>query len=68
LFWSKGFWLPNSLEPNSLHYYVWNIVERVTNKARYPIVASLRAAIEAEFTKKDRVQLQTACFRIRIEA
>ncbi|KYN12086.1 hypothetical protein ALC57_15753 [Trachymyrmex cornetzi] len=55
---------------NPLDYYVWGVIERVTNKARHPNVASLQASIEAAFMKMDRAQLQTACsrFRNRIEA
>ncbi|KYN12210.1 hypothetical protein ALC57_15607 [Trachymyrmex cornetzi] len=34
----------------SFGLYVWGVVERVTNKSRYPNVASLRVAIEAAFT------------------
>lgn len=54
---------------NPLDYYVWGVVERVTNKARHPN-AAFQAAIEAAFTKMDRAQLQTACshFQNRIEA
>lgn len=69
LFWSKDFWPPNSPDLNPLDYYVWGVVERVTNKSRHPNVASLRAAIEAAFAAMDRAQLKTACerFRDRIE-
>jgi len=70
MFWSKDFWPPNSPDLNPLDYYVWGVVERFTNKARHPNVASLHAAIEAAFIKMDRAQLTTACsrFRKRIEA
>jgi len=70
MFWSKDFWPPNSPDLNPLDYYVWGVVERDSNKARHPNVASLQAAIEAAFIKMDRAQLQTACsrFRNRIEA
>jgi len=37
MFWSKEFWPPNSPDLNPLeYYYVWSVVERVTNKSRYP--------------------------------
>jgi len=70
MFWSKDFWPPNSPDLNPLDYYVWGVVERDSNKAKHPNVASLQAAIEAAFIKMDRAQLQTACsrFRNRIEA
>jgi len=32
--------------PTALDYYVWSVVERVTNKSRHPNVTSLRIAIE----------------------
>ena len=70
MFWSKEFWPPNSPDLNLLDYYVWSVVERVTNKSRHPNVASLRAAIEAAFANMDSAALQRACgrFRTRIEA
>ncbi|KYN39306.1 hypothetical protein ALC56_06315 [Trachymyrmex septentrionalis] len=58
--WSKEFWPPNSPDLNPLDFYVWGVVERVTNKSRHPNVASLRAAIEAAFTDMDRIK---ACLR-----
>jgi len=36
MFWSKEFWLPNSPDLNLLNYYVWSVVERVTNKSSIP--------------------------------
>ena len=70
MFWSKEFWPPNSPDLNPLDYYVWSVVERVTNKSRHPNVASLRAAIEAAFANMDSAALQRACgrFRTRMEA
>jgi len=44
------FWSPNSPDLDPLDYYVWNVVERVTNKSRYLNVTSLRTAIEAAWT------------------
>jgi len=38
MFWSKEFWPPNSPDLNPLDYYVWSVVERVTNKSRHPNV------------------------------
>lgn len=70
MFWSKEFWPPNSPDLNPLDYYVWSVVERVTNKSRHPNVASLRVAIEAAFAEMDRNALHRACerFRPRLEA
>ena len=70
MFWSKEFLPPNSPDLNPLGLYVWSVVERVTNKSRYPHVASLRAAIEAAFADMDRDALKRTCqrFRPRIEA
>ncbi|KYN28030.1 hypothetical protein ALC57_02559, partial [Trachymyrmex cornetzi] len=61
---------PNSPDLNPLDYYVWSVVERVTNKSRHPNVTSLRTAIEAVFVGMDSATLQRACerFRQRIEA
>ncbi|KYN10983.1 hypothetical protein ALC57_16867 [Trachymyrmex cornetzi] len=61
---------PNSPNLNPLDYYVWGVVERVTNKSRHPNVTSLRTAIEAAFIGMDSATLQHACerFRQRIEA
>ncbi|EFN80751.1 hypothetical protein EAI_08338, partial [Harpegnathos saltator] len=44
MFCSKEFWPPNSTDLNPLDFYVWSVVERVTNKSRHLNVASLRAA------------------------
>lgn len=41
MFWSKEFWPPNSPDLIPLDYYVWSVVERVTNKSRHPNVTSL---------------------------
>lgn len=54
LFRSKAFWPPNNPNLNPLDYYVWDVVERVTNKTRHPNVTSLRAAIETAFTDINR--------------
>lgn len=69
-FWSKEFWPPNSPDLNPLDYYVWGVIERVSNKSRHPNVATLQAAIEAAFVDLDKEQLKRACsrFRQRIEA
>ena len=70
MFWSKEFWPPNSPDLNPLDYYVWSVIERVTNKSKHLNVASLQAAIEAAFLNMDKPALQRACnrFRPRIEA
>ncbi|KYM94327.1 hypothetical protein ALC62_15046, partial [Cyphomyrmex costatus] len=49
MFWFKEFWPPNSPDLNPLNYYVWSVVERVTNKSRHSNVTSLRTAIKAAF-------------------
>lgn len=69
-FWSKEFWPPNSPDLNPLDYYVWGVIERVSNKSRHPNVATLQASIEAAFADLDKEQLKRACsrFRTRIEA
>ncbi|XP_032684281.1 uncharacterized protein LOC116850289 [Odontomachus brunneus] len=63
-------WPPNSPDLNPLDYYVWSVIERVTNKSRHPNVTSLQTAIEAAFANIDKDALQRACqrFRMRIEA
>jgi len=68
--WSKEFWPPNSSDLNLLDYYVWSVVERVTNKSRHPNATSLRTAIEAALADIDSATLQRACerFRSRIQA
>ncbi|XP_032668322.1 uncharacterized protein LOC116842765 [Odontomachus brunneus] len=65
-----SFWPPNSPDLNSLDYYVWSVIERVTNKSRHPNVTSLQTAIEAAFANIDKDALQRACqrFRMRIDA
>ncbi|KYN39377.1 hypothetical protein ALC56_06195 [Trachymyrmex septentrionalis] len=50
---------------NPLDYYVWSIVERVTNKSRHPNVTSLKTVIEAAFVGIDSATLQRACQRFR---
>jgi len=64
------FWPPNSPDLNPLDYYVWSVIERITNKSLHPNVTSLRTAIEAAFVGMDSATLQRACdcFRPRIEA
>ncbi|XP_011135173.1 uncharacterized protein LOC105180667 [Harpegnathos saltator] len=70
MFWSKEFWPPNSPDLNPLDYYVWSVIERVTNKSEHLTVESFRTAVEAAFAAMDRAQLRAACsrFRTRIEA
>ena len=60
--------LPNSPDLNPLNYYIWSVIERVTNKSWHPNVTSLRTAIEAAFVSMDSATLQRACERFRIEA
>jgi len=65
---AKEFWPPNSPDLNPLDYYMWSVVERITNKSRHPKVTSLRTAIKA--ADINSATLQRACerFRSRIEA
>jgi len=53
-----------------MDYYVWSVIERMTNKSRHPNVISFQAVIEATFANTDKNALQRACqrFRTRIEA
>ena len=69
-FWSKRFWPLNSPDLNPLDYYVWSVVERVTNKFRHPNVTPLRTSVESAFAEMNRSALQCVCahFRPRIEA
>jgi len=41
--------LANNPDLNPLVYYVWSVIERVTNKSRHLNVTSLRIAIEVAF-------------------
>ncbi|EGI59350.1 hypothetical protein G5I_12490 [Acromyrmex echinatior] len=60
---------PDRSDLNPFDYYVWSVVERVTNKFRHPNVTSLRIVIETAFVGMDSATLQHACecFRPRIE-
>jgi len=60
MLWSKEFWPPNRQDLNLLDYYVWSVVERVTNRSRHPNVTSLRTAIETAFADIDSA---TTCMR-----
>ena len=66
MFWSKEFWPPNSPDLNPLDYYVWSVVEKVTNKSRHPSVTSLRTAIETTFVSMDNATLKCACELFRL--
>jgi len=44
-----------------MDYYMWSVIERVTNKSRHPNVTSLQAAIEVAFANMDKDALQRAC-------
>lgn len=71
LLWSKELWPPNSPDLNPLDYYVWSVIERVSNKSMpHRDVASLQATIEEAFAALDCAQLKIACsrFKTRIEA
>ena len=58
-----------SQDLNPLDYYVWSVVERITNKSRHLNVMSLRTTIEAAFVDMDSATIQRACerFRLRLE-
>jgi len=60
------FWLSNSLDLNLLDYYVWSVVERVTNKSRHPNVTSLRTAIETAFVGMDSYIIVCVCVCVRM--
>jgi inhibitor of nuclear factor kappa-B kinase subunit alpha len=70
LFWSKAFWPPNSPDLNPLDYYVWGVMERMSNKASHNSTDSLKVAITQAAASMDRTDLAHACsrFRSRIEA
>jgi len=55
-----------------MDYYMWSVIEQVTNKSRRSQrdVISLHAAIEAAFANIDKDALHRACqrFKTRIEA
>jgi len=55
------FWSSNSPNLNPLDYYVWSVVERVTNKSRHPNMMSLRTAIEAAFVDMNYMRYITTC-------
>ena len=59
-FWSKECWPPSSPDLNPLDYYVWGVIERVSNKSRHPNVATLQANIEAAIADLDKEQLKSA--------
>ena len=44
-FWSKEFWTTNSPDLNAVHYYVWGIIESVSNKPRHPIGQPFRLVL-----------------------
>jgi len=60
MFWSTEFWPPNSPDLNPLDYYVWSVVERITNKSTHSNMTSLRTTIEAAFADIDSAALQRA--------
>lgn len=60
MFWSKEVGPPISPDLNTLAFYVWSVVKRITSKFRYSNVISLRAAIETAFADKDRDSLKRA--------
>jgi len=53
-----------------MDYYVWSVIERVTNKSRHPNVISLQVAIEAAFANMDAIAKSALSqrFRTKIEA
>lgn len=60
----------NSSDLNSLHYYVWSVVERETNQRSYNTIDSLIAAIPRVMfsINTDHVMRASQRFRTRIEA
>jgi len=65
MFWSKEFWLPNYPDLNPLDYYVWSVIERITNKPRHPNVTSLKTAIKAAFADIDIATLHMRTLQIK---
>ncbi|KAG8235296.1 hypothetical protein J437_LFUL014934, partial [Ladona fulva] len=62
---SKEFWPPTCQYLNPLNFYVWNIVQRISNKCRHPNVTSLKTATEAAFASMDKDNLQCASEHFR---
>ena len=63
-----SFWPPNSPDLNLLNYYVWNVIERITNNvcvSWYPNV--IKDAIEAAFVDM-RYIIACERFRLRMKA
>ena len=62
--------LNSSADLNPLYYYVWDVVERETNKHPHNTLDSFRAAITRLMTHMDKDRLIRACkrFRERIES
>ena len=67
---TPNMWPPSSPDLNPLDYYVWDVVERETNKHLHNTLDSLRATITRVMTHMDKDPLIRACkrFRQRIEA
>ena len=58
-------WLPNSSDCNTLDYYVWDMVERETNKTLYNTKDQLKTRITAAFTNLNKKTVGKACRRLR---
>ena len=57
------FWPPNSPDLNPLDYYVWSVIERITNKSLHPNVTSLRTAYWGSIRRHGQRYI-TACVRL----
>ena len=68
-FWPKDLWPPYSPDLNPLDYYVWSVIERVSNKRAHTDTQTLTVAIQRAFADLPREQLKKACssFRPRLE-
>ena len=69
-FWAKDIWSPNSPDLNPLDFYVWGVLEALTNKQRQPYTESLRLAIQLVCRRLSKASIKKACqsFRSRLEA
>ncbi|QQP40778.1 Uncharacterized protein FKW44_014935, partial [Caligus rogercresseyi] len=58
LFWSKEMWPPSSPVCNPLDYYMWGVMERVSNKCALNNVVSLKPSIGAPCQRLQEVLVQ----------
>ena len=63
--WTPDFWPPNSPDLNPLDYFIWGIVERVSNKKPHNSLDSLRQAVRAAMENLSGDHVIAACSRFR---